>query len=242
MQCPFCEGEIGDAARKCRHCGEWVGFATEAQTAKSSAQPVAKHSSAPAVEGKGSVLFAVITFIFYVLFYPLGVLLNLIGLFTGPKKGCFVSMFLLLCLLPIGAMTVFVVTGAAVGIAVVDDNIARVKQFLGKGGPTTSSGSGSSQEGKDAYAGAWHGTFRPDGYNVQHALEVEYVPGTKGGRFKFAAYPWQDFTELAQGRDPGRNYALQNGDQFSFEVKSRTGRLRYYANGDKIEVDMQRTR
>ena len=22
--CPFCEGEINDTARKCRHCGEWI--------------------------------------------------------------------------------------------------------------------------------------------------------------------------------------------------------------------------
>lgn len=22
--CPFCDGEIGSTARKCRHCGEWL--------------------------------------------------------------------------------------------------------------------------------------------------------------------------------------------------------------------------
>lgn len=24
VNCPFCEAEIGEQARKCRHCGEWV--------------------------------------------------------------------------------------------------------------------------------------------------------------------------------------------------------------------------
>lgn len=22
--CPYCDGEVGEAAQKCRHCGEWL--------------------------------------------------------------------------------------------------------------------------------------------------------------------------------------------------------------------------
>lgn len=24
MRCPYCQGDVADDARKCRHCGEWV--------------------------------------------------------------------------------------------------------------------------------------------------------------------------------------------------------------------------
>ncbi len=46
-----------------------------------------------------SVLFPVMTLICYFVFFPLGILLNIIGLFTGPKRGCFAIM-LFLVLLP----------------------------------------------------------------------------------------------------------------------------------------------
>ena len=38
-------------------------------------------------------MFAIITLILYVV-WPIGAILNIIGLFTGPKRGCFVAMFI----------------------------------------------------------------------------------------------------------------------------------------------------
>ena len=45
---------------------------------------------------KGSVTFAVITLVLYFLVWPVGAILNLIGLISGPRRGCFAAMFFLI--------------------------------------------------------------------------------------------------------------------------------------------------
>lgn len=61
-----------------------------------------------------SVLFAVVTLLFYIFLYPVGLLLNLIGLITGPKRGCFLAMMLVFVILPVVALVIFMaVTGAS---------------------------------------------------------------------------------------------------------------------------------
>ena len=244
MKCPYCESDISESARKCSRCGEWVkpsGKERASDTAIRTDPPSSRAAAASphvTIVKEESVLFAVITFIFYILVYPLGVLLNLIGLFTGPKKGCFGAMFLLLCLMPIGAVTVFVVTGAAVGISVVDENIARLKQFVGKGGPTTAgSGNFFGLKSADSYDGTWSGKDKELGL----VLEIEFTAGSTGGKSKLATLPWQEFKQIDDGQDPGNTYAA-GSDQFSFEIKNGNGRLRYYGNGNKLEFDMRRTR
>jgi hypothetical protein len=45
-----------------------------------------------------TVLFPVLTLVCYFFFFPLGFLLNVIGLFTGPKRGCFVALMIVVLL------------------------------------------------------------------------------------------------------------------------------------------------
>lgn len=53
-----------------------------------------------------SVAFAVITLILFLfsplgfVSYPFALILTIIGLFTGPKKGCFTSMFIVFVVIP----------------------------------------------------------------------------------------------------------------------------------------------
>lgn len=59
--------------------------------------------------------FALITLLCYFVFWPLGALLNVVGLITGPKRGCFAAMFFLILLpivLLIGLVIVLIATGA----------------------------------------------------------------------------------------------------------------------------------
>ncbi|MFW6162989.1 MAG: hypothetical protein ACODAJ_09485 [Planctomycetota bacterium] len=63
-----------------------------------------------------SPMFAVVTLLCYIFVYPVGVILNIVGLFTGPKRGCFVAMFLVGFLLPMAILVLLVVTGIAVSL------------------------------------------------------------------------------------------------------------------------------
>ncbi len=48
------------------------------------------------IQNEGSILFPLITLAFYFLFFPVGLVLNLVGLFTGPHRGCFLAMLIFL--------------------------------------------------------------------------------------------------------------------------------------------------
>lgn len=61
-----------------------------------------------------TVVFAVITLLFYLFIYPVGFLLNLVGLMTGPKRGCFVQMFVVFVVLPIILIVILAVMGVDV--------------------------------------------------------------------------------------------------------------------------------
>lgn len=128
MKCPYCEAMISDTAKKCQHCGEWVSAQGQTSMPSPAYQP---QTPAPAYRpapsgypGQGqqvvvnvpqqaeSVTFAVVTLLFYIFLYPVGFLLNIIGVFTGPKRGCFLSMLLLFVVVPtILTIVLFVFVG-----------------------------------------------------------------------------------------------------------------------------------
>jgi len=85
--------------------------ATNPRVARRPPPPVSvqrQHQAAPAphpqqvvVKMPESPTFAIITFVLYLFVFPLGALLNLIGLLTGPKRGCFLAMLLFFIVIPV---------------------------------------------------------------------------------------------------------------------------------------------
>ncbi len=64
-----------------------------------------------------SIIFPVITLICYFFVFPLGLILNIVGLITGPQKGCFVAM-LVVVLIP--ALLLFIFVLSLLGISVLN--------------------------------------------------------------------------------------------------------------------------
>lgn len=58
-----------------------------------------------------SPTFAVITLLFYIFLYPIGLILNIIGMITGPKQGCFTQLFLLFVIVPIALFVIMLLAG-----------------------------------------------------------------------------------------------------------------------------------
>jgi len=105
-QCPYCFAEIDAQARKCCYCGEWVeekgGRADSSrgsQQAKPAHEVITEHFD-EAVRTQ-SVVFAVVALVLFFIWPPAGFILSIIGLFTGPRKGCFGAMLVLFVLLPL---------------------------------------------------------------------------------------------------------------------------------------------
>jgi len=109
---------------------EAVALQTEERPKQSrkAARPPAKKEPLPSVQQtttitvkqQESVVFAVITLLFYIFVYPVGALLNLIGLITGPNRGCFVSMLIFFLVLPAAAIAVLFMIGIDVFEAIGD--------------------------------------------------------------------------------------------------------------------------
>jgi len=140
--CPWCEAEISPTARKCRYCGEWVSTSqTEDHPGRRASveQAVESGTPTPTVDHihpesialkSGSMTFAVVALIFYLLLFPVGLLLNMVGLFTGPRRGCFAAMFGFFVVLPVGALISLAALGVGVGIPIVDDVITELSQYF----------------------------------------------------------------------------------------------------------------
>lgn len=110
--CPYCGGEINEGVTKCRHCGEWLDGRSRSPQA---AQQVHVHHHNP-----DDPTFAIITLLLYLFVYPVGVILNVIGLFTGPKRGCFMWMLIVFVGIPLLAglaLLVLMMFGALAGAA-----------------------------------------------------------------------------------------------------------------------------
>lgn len=67
-----------------------------------------------------TVTFAVITLLLYIFLYPVGLLLNVVGLMTGPKRGCFVQMFIVFVVIPIMALVILMAMGFDIIDSVLD--------------------------------------------------------------------------------------------------------------------------
>ena len=61
-----------------------------------------------------SVAFAVVTLLFWIFLAPVGLILNFVGLLTGPRRGCFASMLLVFVVLPIVLLVILTVAGIPV--------------------------------------------------------------------------------------------------------------------------------
>ena len=148
IRCIFCAGEVSPTAKKCRHCGEWLdeeageGSNPEVvvETNNREITPVdiqiADHPPSPTTQNVNlhvnpeSPVFAVITMLCYIFLYPVGLLLNGVGFFTGPRRGCFLSLFILFALIP-GALVLAVVYGGVqIGIPFVNELISHISKYL----------------------------------------------------------------------------------------------------------------
>lgn len=58
-----------------------------------------------------SKTFAVITLILYIFLWPVGLFLNLIGLLTGPNRGCFVQLLIICAVIPIAGFLILLSMG-----------------------------------------------------------------------------------------------------------------------------------
>jgi hypothetical protein len=58
-----------------------------------------------------SPTFAIVTLLLWIFVYPLGFLLNVIGLITGPRRGCFAAMLLVFIVLPVATFLILFAIG-----------------------------------------------------------------------------------------------------------------------------------
>lgn len=79
---------------------------------------------------QGSVAFAIVATLFYIFLYPVGLILNFIGLITGPRRGCFVSLLLFFVALPVILIVVVLKTGAQFAIPYFTDIVRFVEGWL----------------------------------------------------------------------------------------------------------------
>lgn len=82
VYCRACGATIHSSAKACPVCGTHQEAAPSPRTVRVK------------VESVETVTFAVVTLIFLLLLFPVGFILNLVGLVTGPKRGCFLAMLL----------------------------------------------------------------------------------------------------------------------------------------------------
>ena len=107
MFCRHCGNEIPDNSSFCQFCGGRITEAAGAQT-RQVREIIVKGSE------ENSLLFPILTLLGYIFLYPAGLIANIVGLFIGQRKGCFLSLFLAFFVLPIvAAALIYLILGAA---------------------------------------------------------------------------------------------------------------------------------
>ena len=95
--CPDCGRRISTQADACPHCG-------------------APAADVVVVEPpREDPTLAVLALVFYLLLYPVGLILNLVGLFSGQKTGCHFAMLIVFVGLPLVALAILVALGLFAG-------------------------------------------------------------------------------------------------------------------------------
>jgi hypothetical protein len=148
--CPFCQSVVPASARKCRHCGEWLeqqavagaAASTPATRPAPAVQAAPRTATAPGVRTaphgvrpvvvvppKGSAAFAIVTLVFYlfIITHPIAAIMNLVGIFTGPRRGCFVMLFFVFWILPIAAFLLLIASGVMTGIPEIDEFLDAIR-------------------------------------------------------------------------------------------------------------------
>lgn len=128
MYCKNCGNEISDNAFVCPKCGvkvkeEPVTVASPANASGAAASSSSSSSTTTVIiDGKsneGGLFLPVTSLLCYIFLYPIGLILNIVGFFTGERKGCFWSLFIVFFLIPLIAVIIFLL--AAASIADIDE-------------------------------------------------------------------------------------------------------------------------
>jgi hypothetical protein len=134
--CPSCDTWRSDGGRVCRQCGQSYpvrnmgSVPTAAAPSEPAYRPVVPQqlpTSVPPTANQPTAInvynqtpqppesktFAIVTCVLWFFLPPVAFILNIIGLITGPRRGCFVSMLLFF----VGLAVILVLTLLALGIA-----------------------------------------------------------------------------------------------------------------------------
>ena len=142
-RCPYCESEIPARAKKCKFCGEWVdknavpkspkrkqSIISSPQPSQNIKQDFRQDVNIQLDNRSNSPAFAIITCICYIFVYPLGLLLNAIGLLTGPRRGCFSSLIIFFFIIPIVIVWIMIDQGVKLGLPFLDSFIHEISKYL----------------------------------------------------------------------------------------------------------------
>ena len=101
MYCKHCGNKIPDDAIFCPNCGTKINCYDCASGEDVSGRGNAPQSFDRQPTSDTNLILPAFTLVFYLLIYPIGLILNIVGLFGGERKGCFWAMFVLFFLIPI---------------------------------------------------------------------------------------------------------------------------------------------
>ena len=130
MYCSNCGNEISDNAFVCPKCGAKVGGsdyqAPASAGAGGSAAGASSSSSSSSVSstvviekqsGDEGLVLPILSLLTYIFIYPIGFILNIVGLISGKNKGCFWSLFIVFFVLPLIGLILFLIAMVCVGAA-----------------------------------------------------------------------------------------------------------------------------
>ena len=88
-ECPACKADLPVGAEKCSRCGEWV--------------PWSKHKREKA--SNWNIFLVVVCYLFI---YPIGLIINLICILTGPGRMTQIFLFLIFLIIPVAAIATII--------------------------------------------------------------------------------------------------------------------------------------